>query len=159
VSSFMNHRQVVSQRGTLRARAGQVESLWLAKDPDGRVREALAVTTSHAATRTAGDSRLLAAPAISERHMPSATRKALLEIRSLLRSPDWDEVRAGIDRALAQAETQRVLTCGMLLRRGGTSMQATARSEIVRRVRFEHQRRASEAMGMLVRPSIDGRRA
>ncbi len=32
-----------------RPQLGQVESLWLAKDPDGRVREALAVTTSHAA--------------------------------------------------------------------------------------------------------------
>ena len=74
--------------------------------------------------------------------MPPSTRRALAEIRKLLRAEDWESVRAGLDRALAAPEMREVLMFGML--RGKRSLRLAACSEIGRRVKHQFRAQAVE---------------
>lgn len=79
----------------------------------------------------------LRADHVSERHMPAAARRNLLQARKKLASGDASAVCAGLDDMLAEPHGRRVLLAGIL--KGKTGLRASAASEIKRRVDAVHE--------------------
>lgn len=125
---------------TLR-RLRDADQNWLVREAARELMDAMDREAT-AAGAVSDDQAPFAPEAICESYMPPSTRRALAEIRKLLRAEDWESVRAGLDRALAAPEMREVLMFGMV--RGKRSLRLSACSEIGRRVKHQFRTQAVE---------------
>lgn len=125
---------------TLR-RLRDTDQNWLVREAARELMEAMEREAA-AAGAAPSDQAPFAPESICESYMPPSTRRALAEIRKLLRAEDWESVRAGLDRALAAPEMREVLMFGMV--RGKRSLRLSACSEIGRRVKHQFRAQAVE---------------
>ena len=125
---------------TLR-RLRDTDQNWLVREAARELMEAMDREAA-AAGAMSDDQAPFAPEAICESYMPPSTRRALAEIRKLLRAEDWESVRAGLDRALAVPEMRELLMFGMV--RGKRTLRLSACSEIGRRVKHQFRTQAVE---------------